>query len=107
MRVIGRCQEVLTAVPHRTASAAVLRRPSFVENFNCVQRALGSFLVLEIGEDISPALNMLPDSADHGATLFRRVRRLSIAVIREIRGDDIRRNALLSFGDAKRAVVSF
>ena len=63
--------------------------------------------MLEIGEYVPSLPQVLMYACYHGLSFFRRIFRLAIAVIAEVRSNYIRCNALLSLGNAQRPIVFF
>src|ERR1700739_839242 len=70
-----------------------------------VESALGSFLMLEIGEHVEAAGKMLRDAIDHRLLLFARITCLAEAVINKTHGLEVGRGHGFGFCDTQSSIA--
>src|SRR5579863_227786 len=75
------------------------------QQFNCIERALGSLLVLEISEDIEATAEVLRDAIDHRLPLLARITWLAKAVIDKLASREVRRGHGFGFCDTQGRIA--
>src|ERR1700739_464336 len=77
------------------------------QQFHRVERTLGSLFMLEVGEHVAAAGEMLRNAGDHRLPLLARITWLAEAVIHKRASRNVRRGHGFGFGDAQSRVARF